>query len=310
MVNNNKKSVDYREIGLNVEGQRLDNYLIKIMKGTPKSLIYKVIRGGQVRINSKRVKPHYKLVARDILRIPPISVENNVRKVTENIIRGINKLIVFENEDFLILDKPSGIAVHSGTKINYDIISTLKDNPAYKDVVPVNRLDKNTSGCMMLAKNYKSSSRLGKIMQLGDIKKSYIALLRGTPRKTEFIVNQPLIRLKNHTGKSVQLSDNGKVSVSEYYVREHFRNTTLVDVMLKTGRTHQIRVHAASINHHICGDTKYGDTSTNLLMRNLGLKRIFLHSNKLSFFYKKKYNFESPLPDDLSLVIDKLKNQI
>ena len=295
-------------ITINSGGQRIDNFLIKTIKGVPRSLIYKVIRDGQVRVNSKRVKPSYKLACEDIIRIPPISPQMKETSRSEKFLDTIDDHIIHENQDFLVINKPAGLAVHSGTNVKYDVISSLRKLKNNSNLAPVNRLDRNTSGCMLISKNYQSAKDLGKCFKLGTVKKMYTALLSGKLSKNIITVDLALKSDKRKRNGGVFVDSSGKNSLSTFHVKKYFSSCTLVNVSIQTGRTHQIRVHASSMNHPICGDTKYGDKSINTEFRNIGLSRIFLHSTDLSFNYKKQYSFKSPLPDDLSNFIENLEN--
>jgi Pseudouridylate synthases, 23S RNA-specific len=171
--NSNKITVKKVNIGQDQEGQRIDNYLRKVLPGVPNSLIYKIIRDGQVRINSGRVKPLYKLKRNDIIRIPPVSIDLKPQSVSRFLLKDLKKIILYENDDFIVINKPPGIAVHSGSKIKNDIISSIKSLDKYQSVSLVHRLDMNTSGCLILAKNYLVASDLGKIFQSGNVEKNY-----------------------------------------------------------------------------------------------------------------------------------------
>lgn len=310
MSNSNKISVRKIKILSNQQGQRLDNYLRKLLTGVPNSLIYKIIRDGQVRVNSSRVKPLYRLQQNDLLRIPPVSVDLKQKSVSRFLVKDLKKFILVENDDLIIINKPPGISVHSGTNIKNDIISTLKTLEEYKSVTLVHRLDKNTSGCLILAKHYQAASDLGKIFQSGNVEKNYLSLLSGELSGDKIAVDHSLIRNKLNNAPSVSVSSSGKHALSYITLLKQFKQCCLVDIKIETGRMHQIRVHALSISQPVCGDTKYGNIEINEEMRKKGLKRIFLHAKKLSFFYKKQYIVESPTPEDLSLVIDNLKNEI
>ncbi|MBT3548460.1 MAG: RluA family pseudouridine synthase [Gammaproteobacteria bacterium] len=292
------------------QGQRLDNYLRKILTGVPNSLIYKIIRDGQVRVNSGRVRPLYRLKAKDILRIPPVSVDLTSQTISNFLTRGLKKIILYENDDFMVINKPPGIAVHSGSKIEHDIMSSLKSVDKYKSLSLVHRLDKNTSGCLILAKNYQTASALGKIFMSGAVEKNYISLLSGTLTGDRIAVEHSLTRNKGNASNSVSISEDGTGKVASSYISllRQYKECCLVNIKIETGRMHQIRVHALSIGQPVCGDTKYGDKEVNKRLREYGLKRMFLHSKNLSFFYKRRHIIEAPQPDDLTLVIDNLKN--
>ena len=310
MSNSNKITVRKVTIGKDQEGQRVDNYLRKMLPGVPNSLIYKIIRDGQVRVNSGRIKPLYKLKNRDIVRIPPVSIDLKPQSLSKSLIKNIKKIILYENDDFMVIDKPAGIAVHSGSKIKNDIMSSLRSIEKYKSLSLVHRLDQNTSGCLILAKNYQSASGLGKIFQSGMVEKNYLSLLSGSLSGDKVAVEQPIIRNKDNRSNSVSISKDGKDAFSYITLIKQYKECCLVDIKIETGRMHQIRVHASSINQPVCGDTKYGDVGVNKRMRDYGLGRMFLHAKKISFFYNGKHTIESPTPEDLSLVIDKLKNQL
>ena len=306
----NKITVRKVTIGHDQEGQRVDNYLRKILPGIPNSLIYKIIRDGQVRINGGRVKPLYKLKNNDIVRIPPVSVDLKPQSISRSLMKDFKKIILYENEDFMVIDKPAGIAVHSGSKIKNDIMSTLKTIDKYKTLSLVHRLDQNTSGCLILAKNYHAASDIGKLFQSGEVKKNYLSLLSGALSGDRVAVDHSLARNRGNRVNSVSISKGGKEALSFITLIKQFKECCLVDIKIETGRMHQIRVHTSSIEQPVCGDTKYGDISINKKMRVYGLKRMFLHSKKLSFFYKGQHNIEAPTPEDLTLVIDNLKNQL
>ena len=279
MSNSNKITVKKVNIGRDQEGQRVDNYLRKALPGVPNSLIYKIIRDGQVRINSRRVKPLYRLKADDIIRIPPVSVDLKSQSVSRFLLKDLKKIILHENDDFMIINKPAGIAVHSGSKVKNDIISSIKSLDKYKTVSLVHRLDLNTSGCLILAKNYHAASNLGKIFQSGNVEKNYLSLLSGSMTGDRIAVDQSITRNKGSRNNSVSISTNGKTALSYITLIKQFKDCCLVDIKIETGRMHQIRVHAKSIDQPVCGDTKYGDVSINKKMRNYGLKRMFLHSS-------------------------------
>ena len=310
MINSEKTRVKKVHIPSENSGQRIDNYLRKLLTGVPKSLIYKVIRDGQVRVNSKRVKPSYKLMESDIVRIPPISIEEKSEVVSQSLIQSIKKAILFENDDLLVINKPAGISVHSGSKIKNDIISSLRSIQKYKNLSLVNRLDQNTSGCLIMSKNYHAASLLGKQFQTHNIEKHYTALIYGSLKGDKVVIDTPLMRNRGNYNPSVEVSSKGKSALSSISLTKQFKNCCLVDIKIDTGRMHQIRVHTASINQPVCGDTKYGNIEINKKFREYGLKRMFLHSKSISFYYKKEYKVEAPLPKDLSMVIDNLKNEI
>jgi 23S rRNA pseudouridine955/2504/2580 synthase len=284
-------------------GQRLDNFLIKKLKGLPKSLIYKLIRSGQVRVNKKRTKVSYKIADKDLIRIPPYLIQEQA--LSQQIISNVSEFIYFENEDFIIVDKPYGISVHGGTNQDVDFLSSLKKSLDNDNLSLVHRLDKNTSGCMLVSKNYQSTSYLGKELMNRNVKKKYYALLVGNLGKDIIEIESKIDKDKqNH--KMIVNSSDGREAYTIIRLIRQFKSHCLVDVEIETGRTHQIRLHASSIGHPIAGDNKYNEDIRQQNL-NIGLKRLFLHSYYLSFYYNQKYEFILDLPSDLKEVISRLE---
>ena len=284
-------------------GQRLDNFLIKKLKGLPKSLIYKLVRSGQVRVNKKRTKVSYRITDKDLIRIPPYLIQNEI--IAKKIISNVSDFIHFENEDFMIIDKPYGIAVHGGTNQGVDFLSSLKKSKENKNLSLVHRLDKNTSGCMLISKNYQTASFLGKELMNRNVQKKYYALLLGTLSK-DIIEIESKIDKDNRNQKMTINNSEGREAHTKITLIKQFKTHCLVDVEIETGRTHQIRLHTSSIGYPVAGDNKYSEDSKQSNL-NIGLKRLFLHSYYLSFFYNKKYEFIIDLPSDLKEVISKLE---
>ena len=260
-------------------------------------------------MNKCRIKPSYRIQCDDIIRIPPLSSKKDSIPPSETANLLVEKNIIFEDEDLMVLNKPSGIAVHSGTKIKADVIGVLRTKEEYRNINLVHRIDKYTSGCLVLAKNYKTASSLGLLFSAKKVEKKYIALLDGTIKKRNFSVSKPIQKKKIDGLEKMAVSQEGKEAVTEYIVKKNFKKTTLVEANIKTGRTHQIRVHSAEIGHPICGDVKYGNKAINKELRKMGLQRIFLHSNKLSFYHKKKYTFTAEIPYDLNNILDTIKEK-
>lgn len=284
-------------------GQRLDNFLIKKLKGLPKSLIYKLVRSGQVRVNKKRTKVSYRITDKDLIRIPPYLIHNEI--TSKRIISNVSDFIHFENEDFMIIDKPYGIAVHGGTNQGVDFLSSLKKSKENENLSLVHRLDKNTSGCMLISKNYQTASFLGKELMNRNVQKKYYALLLGTLSK-DIIEIESKIDKDNRNQKMTINNSEGREAHTKITLIKQFKTHCLVDVEIETGRTHQIRLHTSSIGYPVAGDNKYSEDSKQSNL-NIGLKRLFLHSYYLSFFYNKKYEFIIDLPSDLKEVISKLE---
>ena len=296
-------------------GQRLDNFLMARLKGVPKSRIYNAIRKGEVRVNKGRSKPEYKILSGDQIRIPPIRVadEKDLAKASNQIQKLLNESILYEDEGLLVINKPAGLAVHGGSGINLGLIETLRQmRPDARYLELVHRLDRDTSGCIMIAKKRsylrflqaalreKSQQEASK----GDIRKTYQALVIGQWPANKLRVDVPLLKMELNTDERiVKVHPEGKSSLTEFSVLARYQGYTLIEARPVTGRTHQIRVHAQYAGHSLVGDEKYGHDETNLHMRELGFKRLFLHASALSFYLPNTPDMievKAPLPLDLS----------
>lgn len=286
-------------------GQRLDNFLIKRLKGLPKSLIYKLIRSGQVRVNKKRSKVSYRIADNDLIRIPPYLIHDQL--ISQKIMSNSSDYIHFENEDFIIIDKPYGIAVHGGTNQEVDFLSSLKNSLGNINLSLVHRLDKNTSGCMLVSKNYQSASFLGKELMNRNIQKKYYALLLGRMSKS-IVEIESKIEKDNKSQKMTINFEDGREAYTKINLLKQYKTHCLVDIEIETGRTHQIRLHTASIGHPVAGDNKYNKDNKQSDL-DIGLKRLFLHSYYLSFYYNKKYEFILDLPSELKEVLSMLEEE-
>lgn len=294
-----KIQVQYLEINSDESGQRLDNFLLAKFKNVPKSHIYRIIRKGEVRINGKRVSPHVKLVEKDRVRLPPIHFQEKSVPALGGAADKIKQCILYEDDDLIVVNKPSGIPVHGGTEISWGIIEALRALYPLKKLELVHRLDKETSGCLLVSKNRKTLLALHATLRENQLKKTYIALLKGKLRKKQS-VSAPLHKLFVSGERIVRTSENGKLARTLFVPLKHFKEATLVEALPQTGRTHQIRVHAQSIGQPIAGDSKYGDKPFNVLLRQRGLKRLFLHAQSISFTLNdKSYSFEVPLSAEL-----------
>ncbi len=306
------EQVRYIEVDDNVEGQRLDNFLMTKLKGVPKGHIYKIIRRGEVRVNKGRVKNVYRLKLNDKVRIPPVKLDEKDDSAPANgVVRRMEERILFEDDDLLLLNKPSGVAVHGGTANSHGVIETLRflrPNERYLELV--HRLDKATSGCLLIAKNRKLLNGLQTLLRNRTIKKTYTALVCGLIHQQAINVNAPLQKRTLDSGEHrVQVHPEGKKSETLFEKIRQYKGATLVSVSPKTGRTHQIRVHAKHLGHPIAGDERYSTTSQYKNYKKLGLKRLFLHASKLNFIHpltEKKVNFEAPLDEELTTFLEQL----
>ncbi len=300
--------VRYVEVDDNSAGQRLDNFLITQLKGVPKSHIYKIIRRGEVRINKGRCKNVYRLKLNDIVRIPPVRVDEKIQTTPAKwMLEKLEKRIIYEDDDLLVLNKPSGIPVHGGTANHHGVIDGLRflrKDERYLELV--HRLDKATSGCLLIAKKRKMLNALQTLLRNRTITKTYTALVCGVIHQQQQTVNAPLEKRTLESGEHrVRVHPDGKKSTT-VYTRLH---ATLVSASPKTGRTHQIRVHAKHLGHPIAGDERYSTPAQYRAYREQGLKRLFLHASKLEFINpltEQAVCYEAPLDDELTAFLKQL----
>jgi 23S rRNA pseudouridine955/2504/2580 synthase len=280
----------------------------------PKSRIYNLLRKGEVRVNKGRVKADTRLKADDVIRVAPIrTVQSQSSEMPGSQLRKrLNDSIVFEDDEIIVIDKPSGIAVHGGSGVSFGVIEGLRaDRPESKFLELVHRLDRDTSGCLMLAKSRAGLVNLQQQMQKNQIKKTYQALVKGRWPKGKSTINAPLKKNTLSSGeRMVKVDVDGKSSVTHFKIVQTFQQSTLLDIRLETGRTHQIRVHCQFSGQAIAGDSKYGDSLFNQDMRALGLKRLFLHANALEFKHPVsgvRISVAAPLSNDLKNLLNQLK---
>ena len=297
------------------DGQRIDNFLLRELKGVPRTLIYRIIRKGEVRVNKGRVKISHRLCSGDLVRIPPVRVAEAQApgKPSKGLIEKINKSIIYEDNLLLVINKPAGMAVHGGSGISFGVIELLRAaRPEERALELAHRLDRETSGCLMLAKRRSALRTLQELQREGRVDKRYAALLDGRWRRGKEDVRVPL---KKNTLKSgermVRVDPEGKSAHTQFRVLEKFADATLVEANLKTGRTHQIRVHTAYLGTPILGDVKYGRDESNARYRKQGLKRMFLHATRVRFPWPgsdKSYDISAPMPDELQDLLEKIRN--
>jgi 23S rRNA pseudouridine955/2504/2580 synthase len=266
-------------------GGRVDNFLLKQLKGVPKSRIYRAIRGGEVRVNKGRVKAEYKLQPGDIVRIPPIRVQaREPISVSEGLQAKLQEAILYEDAGLIILNKPAGIPVHGGSGVNIGVIEAFRIiYPKCKHLDLVHRLDKDTSGCLMLAKKRSVLKALHEALREGKIKKHYLALVAGHWPRSLQKITLPLRKQTLQSGERMVKVDKveGKEAITFVKPLRYDESATLLEVTIKTGRTHQIRVHTAASKHPILGDEKYGSRSANKGAKTQGIKSIALHASQL-----------------------------
>ena len=296
------------EIGVDSAGQRLDNFLHKSLKGAPQSLVYRIIRSGEVRVNKGRAKPDTRLDFGDLVRVPPISLIAVAAKgaVAGAATAGADFPVLFEDESILAIDKPAGVAVHGGSGLRFGVIEALRAaRPDARFLELVHRLDRDTSGILLLAKTRPLLVAMHELLREGRIDKRYLALARGVwPHAAKHHITTALASFVTREGERRVLQadhDAAKEAHSVVNMMRRYAAATLLEVQIKTGRTHQIRVHLASAGHPIVGDDKYGDFAFNRAIAKAGCKRMFLHAAKISFVHPhsgQRVRFESPLPPE------------
>jgi 23S rRNA pseudouridine955/2504/2580 synthase len=295
------------------DGQRVDNFLLRELKGVPRTRIYRLLRTGEIRVNKGRVKPGHRLSAGDQVRLPPVRVaEREPGEVPAGIIDTLLSAIVYEDKLLAVINKPSGLAVHGGSGLSFGVIEALRQGrPQVKEWELVHRLDRDTSGCLMVARRRSALRRLQELLRSDAVEKRYLALLGGRTRKGRFTVDAPLRKNTLQGGERVvRVDPTGKPSRTHFTVLERFDDCFLAEVVLDTGRTHQIRVHAAHAGFPLLGDPKYGDAERNTALRQRGLRRLFLHAASLRFPWGEDgrlLTVEAPLPDELQQVLEALR---
>ena len=282
---NQPPAVRFIKIDADQAGQRIDNFLITLLKGVPKSKIYQIVRKGEVRVNKGRIKVHYKLQAGDEIRVPPVRVaQRDELTVSKSIIRLLLDSIIYEDDDFLAINKPTGIAVHGGSGVKVGIIESMRAaKPEARFLELVHRLDKDTSGCLLIAKKRSALRFLQDRFRQHKMKKKYLALVKGNVKNKSYHVELALLKSTLPSGERiVRVNTEGKEAISDFNIIASSKIASLYEVVIKTGRTHQIRVHAQSLGHPVAGDEKYGDDEFNQKMKSHGLKRMFLHAERLT----------------------------
>ena len=298
-------------------GQRVDNFLMRHYRNVPKTLIYRIIRKGEVRVNKGRVKQTTRIQEGDLIRIPPIRTPEKMEvKIPAGQLERMEQAILYEDADLMVINKPSGVAVHGGSGVQFGLIEVMRElRPLAKRMELVHRLDRETSGCILLAKKASILKALHEQIREDKMVKEYLALLSAHWPKGKQKIDLPLLKNTLQSGeRMVVIDQSGKPSVSFFKVKQHFKEVDLVTVRLKTGRTHQIRVHAQSQGCSIVGDDKYGDKSVNKSFAKLGMRRLALHAQFLTFTHPGKegdqavIKIEAPLHQDFEGIIQYLSS--
>lgn len=292
-------------------GQRIDNFLLTLFKGVPRSRIYRLVRKGEVRVNNKRVRPEYRLCAGDRLRLPPVraAAEPAQIRVPRSLHDELAGRVLAQGAGWTVLDKPSGIAVHGGSGLHLGVIEAARKIWPDERLDLVHRLDRDTSGCLLIATSRTALVALQTQLREGSMEKKYLVLVKGRWPRELREVNAPLRKNTLASGERVVRADAaGKAAITHFRVERYLAGHTLLEARLDTGRTHQIRVHCQLVGHPVVGDAKYGDAGINREVRQLGLKRLFLHAVELQFddLAGERMRCRAPLPADLELLLNRL----
>jgi len=317
--------VRHMDVGEEHAGERLDRFLTRLLASVPRSRIYRLVRRGEVRVNGRRAKPEQRLEPNDRVRIPPLTLDaepsgSGRSRPPPALLKRIEQAITHEDDRLIVIDKPAGIAVHGGSGLSWGIIEALRALRPEEELELVHRLDRDTSGCLLVARRRSSLRTLHELLREGRVEKGYLALVQGQWNLGRHRIEAPLrtdIRVSGE--RTVKVHPSGKAAVSEFRPVQFFApadrssRATLVEVALHTGRTHQIRVHAAHAGHPVAGDEKYGDEAFNAALRELGLERMFLHAHRVSFEWPGgagTFSASAPLPPELRAVIERLEGAV
>ncbi|MDR2690489.1 MAG: RluA family pseudouridine synthase [Azoarcus sp.] len=300
--------VRHEQIDETAAGQRIDNYLLRRAKGVPKSHIYRILRSGEVRVNGRRIQQTYRLAVGDDLRIPPM------RAATTSVVpASVGKIlpVVFEDEALIVIDKAAGLAVHGGSGVSHGVIEQLRaQRPQARMLELAHRLDRETSGLLIVAKKRSALTALHDMMRTGAMEKRYLALVAGQWLNPLQHIKAPLHKYLTAEGeRRVRVSAEGKAAHSIARLLRRWPEFSLLEIELKTGRTHQIRVHLAHLGFPLCGDDKYGDFALNKNLETRGLRRMFLHAASLTFNHPltgERLSLTAPLPFALQDFVDNL----
>ena len=288
-------------------GQRIDNFLRKELPGVPKGRIYRLLRRGEVRVNSGRIKAEYKLKEGDEVRVPPARVRAGAPAPAEKLAADMLNRVLFEDKRLLVINKPTGVAVHGGSGISHGVIELLRHaRPDLKDLSLVHRIDRETSGCLVMAKRRSALRELHARFREGLVEKNYLALVVGDWQFGEQLIDAPLyVQHRRQGERHVVVSGNGKPAQTRVSLSRTFGVYSLLQCAPVTGRTHQIRVHLQHAGHPIVGDERYGDEDANRVAKQLGLRRLFLHAQSIAFADDSgnDLHFTAPLADDLERLL-------
>ena len=301
-----RPAVSWVEIGEENAAQRIDNFLLSRLKGVPKSHVYRVLRSGEVRVNSGRVGPDYRLQVGDRVRVPPVRVSSKPKNA-----KPTEFPIVYEDASILVVDKPAGVAVHGGSGVSFGVIESLRAaRPQAKFLELAHRLDRDTSGLLIVGKKRTALVELHRMLRQGEIEKIYNAIVKGAPEKDAFDISEALHKHVTATGeRRVSVTPGGMAAMTKVKVVKRGSRLSMLEVRLMTGRTHQIRVHLTHAGHPILGDDKYGDFELNRTLAKEGAGRLMLHARRLAFAHPlsgERLRLDVPLPEDMKRFSERL----
>src|SRR6202165_482815 len=306
-----KSAVEMRSIPADEAGQLIDNFLMRHFKTVPRSRVYRLLRKGEVRVNRKRVDAEYRIQEGDEVRLPPVRIDTGEepRQPSSSLLELIERAVIFQDRHFLVIDKPAGVAVHGGSGMSFGVIEALRASRPRETLELVHRLDRDTSGCLLVARDRTTLTALHALIRNGGMHKTYLALVAGSwPLGTKRIHAPLATDHRQHRDRHVRVAAAGKDSVSVFKPVQFFGPlATLMEVDIPTGRTHQIRVHASFAGHPLLGDDKYGDRDRNAELKRHGLKRTFLNAQSVAFEWPDsgvQFHASAPLPGELGAVLD------
>jgi 23S rRNA pseudouridine955/2504/2580 synthase len=306
-----KSPLVMRTVTADEAGQRIDNFLMRHFKSVPRSRVYRLLRKGEVRVNRKRVDAEYRIQEGDEVRLPPVRIEFQAEpgRPSSSLQQLIERAVIFQDRHLLVIDKPAGVAVHGGSGMSFGVIEALRASRPRETLELVHRLDRDTSGCLLVARDRGTLGALHALIRNGGMHKTYLGLVAGSWQLGTKRIDAPLATdNRQHGERHVRVAAAGKNSVSVFKPVQFFGPlATLMEVDIPTGRTHQIRVHASFAGHPLLGDDKYGDRPRNAELKSLGLKRTFLHAQSVAFEWPGSgvpFHVSAPLPEELAGVLE------
>src|SRR6202790_1654026 len=306
-----KSAVTLRTVTADEAGQRIDNFLMRLFKTVPRRRLYRLVRKGEVRVNRKRVDAEYRIQEWDEVRLPPVRIDagDEPGRPSTSLLELIERAVIFQDKHLLVIDKPAGVAVHGGSGMSFGVIEALRASRPRETLELVHRLDRDTSGCLLIARDRSTLTALHALIRNGGMHKTYLALVAGSWQLGTKRIDAPLATdNRQHGERHVRVATAGKDSVSVFKPVQFFGSlATLMEVDIPTGRTHQIRVHASFAGHPLLGDDKYGDRARNADLKSHGLKRTFLHAQAVAFEWPGSgvpFHVSAPLPGELAGVLD------